>query len=122
MAGMSTIVTVSGEIREVRPAPIADEHTGEIRKALRVVVLTEAGDERGGFGEVYVDPETAAPLLASTEQLLGRKVALVCRAYPVTRNYGTQERPKWGKALGLSYVSGDLASSSSSVRSVSAPA
>lgn len=112
MAGPSPVVTVRGEFRTVRPRPLTDETTGEVRDAFTVLVLTESPgdtDAGGGFAEVYVSPDLAHALDPAPQK--GAEVELLCRAYAVTRNYGTAENPKFGKALGLSYVSGSFGNS-----------
>lgn len=108
MAGLAVLVRVTGELREVRPRPITDTESGEIRRAATALILTEVGDEAGGFAEVYVDPDSLHALPAP-DDVKGSPVDIVCRAYAVTRNYGTEDRPKFGKALGLSFVSGSFA-------------
>lgn len=112
MAGIAPLVNVRGEVRDIRTRPIADKTTGEMHDAYSVVVLTSAGDEDGGFCEIYVAPEHADRLPPAPYK--GHEVDITCRAYAVTRNYGTEERPKFGKALGLSYVSGAFTGSPAS--------
>lgn len=121
MPGPTPLVHVKGELRSIRDRILVNESTGEVQgTAKTLLILTEAtelenvpDDAGGGFAEVYVAPDMTSHIPAGIAK--GATVDLVCRAYAVTRNYGTTENPKFGKALGLSFVGGEWGAASTTL-------